>query len=286
MYRWLIGVLMAVLFPLYPLMGQEAARISPKEAEAAAYWNGFDFRQASLIPLEEKMENFIMDYLQLLNEIPADRAARCIGDMMHEAAADSTCFARMLEIYEIFLTDRTSPVYNEELMKAVLQKALSESVLGDIDKVRPSMTLELLSKNSVGTKATDFECTFSNGKNGRMTDIVSDYLLLFFYDPDCDHCEEAIADLSASAEIAGYIEKGKLRILAVYPDGQTEAWKSYDAIPSTWLNACDTSMKLRDEELYDLMDTPTIYLLDKRRFVLKKNILPAKLLPVLKEVLD
>lgn len=285
--RWVLSLFVFEFLSVGFLSAQDKEVRETSAADTALhYWDQFDFKNTSLTPLEEEMETFIQDYLQLLNQLPENRAASLMEDMMHSAAADSTSFARLVEIYETFLTDRNSPVYNEPLMRVVLQKALDEPVLGEIDKVRPTMLLELLSKNREGMKAADFDCTFSDGSSRKMTSLAADYLLLFFYDPDCDHCEAAIAALSASSEISTFLQSGKLKILAVYPDEDIEAWKTYSSsIPDSWMNCYNASLVIRDDELYDLMETPTIYLLDKEHKVIHKNIHPDKVIDVLNKAI-
>ena len=66
---------------------------------------------------------------------------------------------------------------------------------------------------------------------------------------------------------------GKLKILAFYPDEDTQAWKAREAvIPPGWINARDASAGLVVKgELYAIRAIPSLYLLDGRKRVLLKD---------------
>lgn len=100
--------------------------------------------------------------------------------------------------------------------------------------------------------------------------------MLFFYEPGCSSCEEAIAEMKSNPGLNSVIENGGLKILAIYPDGNEEIWEDYqNQIPNNWINAIDKDQVIVTKNLYMIKATPTIYLLDKhKKVILKDSYLP------------
>ena len=68
------------------------------------------------------------------------------------------------------------------------------------------------------------------------------------------------------------IARGKVKVLAVYPDEDMKAWRDYlPHFPSAWINAYDADLKIKSAELYDLKAIPTLYLLDSNKTVMLRD---------------
>ena len=105
-----------------------------------------------------------------------------------------------------------------------------------------------------------------------LSDIKADYLLLFFYNPDCHACQEISRQMESSFLINEFSKSNKLKILAVYPDEDLDAWKEHVSVmPKDWINSYDKSVSLKNDEIYDLKAIPTLYLLNKEKKVLLKD---------------
>lgn len=103
--------------------------------------------------------------------------------------------------------------------------------------------------------------------------VKADYLLLFFYNPDCHACKEITDQLAASPVVNAWIKDNKLKILAVYPDEDLDAWKNHISyMPASWINSYDSTVSLKNDEIYDLKAIPTLYLLDKDKKVILKDV--------------
>jgi len=236
------------------------------------YWDNFDFTDTAYINLPKITEQAFADYIQVLSHTTPGHPGKSIHKMLHEAEKDTAIYSYFISLYEKYLYEPNSPLRNEELYIPVLEYILNSSTVGDIYKVRPAYLLELINKNRLGKKANDFTYTLTNGKRSRLYDIKADYTILYFYNPDCETCNDLTRQLSQSSLLNALLDKKKLIILAVYPDEDLAAWKNHiSEIPVKWINAYDDSMKLENEEIYDLKAIPTIYLLDKNKTVLLKD---------------
>ena len=237
------------------------------------YWDKFDFTDTTLIHLPEIMEQATSNYIDMMKYVPAEVASSSIKDMMNKASADSTMFACFAGLYEKYLYDPNSPMRDESLYIYVLEAVLEAPVLDEVSKIRPAHLLELALKNRVGEPATDFTYTLADGKKGTLYHTKADYLLLFFYNPDCHACKEITDQLAASPLVTEWIKNNKLKILAVYPDEDLEAWKNHISyMPAGWINSYDSTVSLKNDEIYDLKAIPTLYLLDKDKKVVLKDV--------------
>ena len=155
---------------------------------------------------------------------------------------------------------------------AVLEYITESSSLSDVEKIRPAHLLELSLKNRIGTPAADFTYTLANGQTEKLYNIKADYLLLFFNNPDCHTCQEITRQMESSFLINEFSNNNKLKILAVYPDEDLNAWKEHISVmPKDWINSYDKSVSLKNNEIYDLKAIPTLYLLNKEKKVLLKD---------------
>ena len=162
---------------------------------------------------------------------------------------------------------------DESLYIYVLDAVLEAPFLDEVSKIRPAHLLELALKNRVGEPATDFTYTLVDGKKGTLYRTKADCLLLFFYNPDCHACKEITDQLAASPFVTEWIKNNKLKILAVYPDEDLEAWKKHISyMPASWINSYDSAVSLKNDEIYDLKAIPTLYLLDKDKKVVLKDV--------------
>lgn len=237
------------------------------------YWDKFDFMDTTLIHLPEITEQAISNYIDLMKYVPAEEASSSIKDMMNRASADSMMFVYFAGLYEKYLYDANSPMRDESLYIYVLDAVLEAPVLDEVSKIRPAHLLELALKNREGDPAADFTYTLADGKKGTLYHIKADYLLLFFYNPDCHACKEVTDQLAASPIVTEWIKNDKLKVLAVYPDEDLEAWKSHISYMSaSWINSYDSTVSLKNDEIYDLKAMPALYLLDKDKKVILKDV--------------
>ena len=127
--------------------------------------------------------------------------------------------------------------------------------------------------NRVGAVAADFVYTLPSGAQKRMHDIRSPYTLLLFYNPDCHGCAETLAAMKASPVLNDPRIMQQVKILAFYPDEDREVWAQHqEVIPTAWINSYDKDLTVLTKELYDLKAMPTLYLLDKDKKVLLKDV--------------
>ncbi len=98
----------------------------------------------------------------------------------------------------------------------------------------------------------------------------ADYLMLFFWDPDCGHCEKEARTLKRHYKELK--EKG-LKIYAIYTGNDIDLWK--ETIKklgiSDWIHVIN-GLNIDYHDLYDINTKPILFLLDKEKKIMAKEI--------------
>ena len=190
---------------------------------------------------------------------------------------------KVMEQMEHYFYDPNSPVLDEEIYLRALDGMLAAKSLTDVDKMQYEYQHRICSLNRVGTPAADFKFEQVKGKRGSLYGIKGDYTLIFFNNPGCNACKEILETIQASA-LEGMVSNGKLKILAMYIDGDVEAWeKNRGRYPEEWIYAHDAQMILRDNNIYGLRAIPSLYLLDKEKRVILKDAPVGKVISYLQQ---
>jgi len=238
----------------------------------AGYWKGYDFHDSTNINTPEKGEQSLVNFINLFPQTTPDIVSAAIKTMLAEAKEDPKAYAFFLMQYEKYLYDPNSPVRNDMYYEPVLEFKLDSTKLTATEKIKTETLLALLRKNMPGSTAADFSYVLSTEQSGSLATLASPFTVLFFYEPGCSHCEEAIEQLRNHAALNSRIANKQLTFLAIYPFEGKDIWKDYQAkIPINWLNAFDEKEEVLKKGKYDLKATPTIFLLDEQKKVILKD---------------
>ena len=239
------------------------------------YWEQFDFADTTLVNNRDVTEQGFVNFIALLadgttpEELTRESLANwCAGFVGKEHARQV-----LTQTADSYLFNPNSPFYNEGLYGLYLETMLG--VLPQTDAVRSSyqFKLELVRRNNPGDRATDFTYYLPDGTRRTLaaTPTKNDRLLLMFYDPECESCHEVLLQMAADTALAEAVRAGKLSVLAVYTEGNEEAWrKALPDMPGGWTVGTDREA-VKTGALYDLKAMPSLYLLDGSKTVLLKD---------------
>lgn len=250
---------------------------------AEHYWDKFDFSDTTFCNKPDITEQAYANYLDILRYVDPTVAQQSAAQLIKRAEVDSTMFDYFVMLSDKYLYDPNSPFRNDELLIPTLECIVASPLLDEAEKIRPQSQLDMAQKNRIGQKANDFRYTLHDGRTGRMYSIEADYLLIFINNPDCPACKEIREQICASPMLSEMIERGVMKVLAIYPDEDITAWLNYrHNIPASWINSYDKQLRMRDEELYDLKAIPSLYLLDAEKRVMLKD---CNLVPQIEEAI-
>lgn len=239
---------------------------------AKNYWMHFDFSDTTYIHLPKVTEQAFINYIKGLKLTGKERACGYITEMMKAAETDSLVFHYFAGLAEKYLYDLNSPFQNEQLYIPVLKALVNSKQTNDTDRIRFEALFTMALKNQPGSIATDFTYTLADGEKKQLLNFQSPYVLLFFNDIDCEKCQQTMKYLAESGIVNALLKKNILKILSIYTQSDVENWRrKLSNMPANWENVYDAGSQISSDELYDLKAMPTLYLLDKEKYILLKD---------------
>ena len=217
----------------------------------------------------------IRQYAAEIYYLQPDAAAKLADELLTKARVNPVTYHCFFDNLEAILGTLKSPYFTEEIYITMLRNALSYE---KIEKKRVNyyqQLLDLHSKNLPGTKIPDFQVLWSDSSKSSIYDIESEYILLYFQNPDCPTCTEVRGKLAVNEDVNRAIESGKLKVVTIYFEDDRALWDRYlrnNANPK-YLHGWDYKNEINSKNLFDLRIIPYMFLLDKDKVVLKKDMM-------------
>ena len=138
-----------------------------------------------------------------------------------------------------------------------------------------------LMANQIGQPAPNLEMVDSSGALRPLYGVDAAYTVICFWDPTCSHCKEVVPKLDSIFK-AKWQREG-VKLYGVMVDGGREAWLQFikDHNLSDWMHVYETKEHQEATEkagqpgyrqLYDVYQTPILYLLDKDKRIIAKKL--------------
>lgn len=103
------------------------------------------------------------------------------------------------------------------------------------------------------------------------------YVILWFWDPDCHHCQEQSAELKALYDSLQTAPDRRFEVYAVGYDSDVDKWKRYvKEHDFRWVNVGGPHVNIDYQEAYNVHGAPTMIILDWHRDIIMNKVLPAK----------
>jgi hypothetical protein len=140
----------------------------------------------------------------------------------------------------------------------------------------------MLMSNLIGEQAADLQMVDSNGVSKPLYKVNADYTVVCFWDPTCGHCRVQVPRLDSIYNAKWKNENVKMYgVLTETKDLQQ--WKDFirEHNMKNWINVYETeaqrkivedSKQASYKQLYDVIQTPTLYLLDKDKKIIAKKL--------------
>ena len=103
------------------------------------------------------------------------------------------------------------------------------------------------------------------------------YVILWFWDPDCHHCQEQSEELKKLYD--DMVAKGEKRfeVYAVGYESDVEKWKNYvKEHKFNWVNVGGSNVNIDYQEAYNVHGAPTMIILNEKRDIIMNKVLPVK----------
>lgn len=238
---------------------------------AKHYWDSFNWNDTRWATETSALEGAFMFWAGLLGKMPETDAARLSGALLRKVDFHPDIQLLLLDAAGYFWQHPGSVFRNEELLIPMLEAAIAAPGIGDMYKVHLRARLASVLKNSPGMRATDFTYTTGDDTKGTLHGLRAEYTLLMFYNPGCPECERIEEYILCSEVFASLIASGRLKVLAIYPGKDVEAWRErLPQMPADW-TVGHALMEKGGRGAYDLPGIPALYLLDRDQTVLVRN---------------
>ncbi len=246
------------------------------------YWDNISFTDDRLIrtPIfEPKLERYYKD----LVSPEADSINREIDYMLVYSRTNKDMFkfllvyftqkyinpeymgqdAVFIHLFEKYINTGQADFFTEKYRKFVDDRAYS------------------IMANLIGQPAANLEMTDTSGNVKSLYEIPANFILVCFWDPTCSHCKETIPKVDSIYQAKWKYEG--LQVYAVMVDGGQENWRNFIRAHNLgeWVNVYQTTAQHDAvaaagrpdyRQLYDVYQTPVLYLLDKEKRIVAKKL--------------
>lgn len=238
-----------------------------------AYWDDIDFNDARLLRtpvIQNKLKQYIDKYT-----IQHPDSLKISIDFLMNNVANSPEFykyfanwiALNFEPTETKLMDSQAIYVHMVKNYFTTEKAVwsSPAELQGLNQRATEMELSL-----VGLKAPDVVSTNPRGQQKSIYEMKQDYIVVYMYNPDCEHCQEETPKLKAFYDSW---KRNGLGVFAIAIDTDDAKWNEYinKVGIQEWVNVHDpTNKSIYGKYFVDV--TPELYLLNPDRKIIGKNL--------------
>ena len=163
----------------------------------------------------------------------------------------------------------------EDLYLALLKDALAYEKTDNTRRVRCESELAHLDKNLAGSKLPNFNIELPDGTRTTLYDVPAPYMLLYFQHPECPTCSKAREMMKDYPILNEAVRTGKVVVLTVYFEDDKAVFEKFlknEANPA-WMHSWNYDHEIEDKELFYLARIPYMFLIDKDKKVIRKDIL-------------
>lgn len=234
------------------------------------YWDNFDFADARTMNtpfLEPKLERYFKNLVVQVPDSVIKDADALVGKTKGNPDAKTYVAYYITNMYENPTTVGTEAVWVHMAEKYYLsgQMNIGEDTKKRIAEKVASMKPLLVNKTFPALSLTD-----PTGKKVSPQTIAANYTILFFYAPTCGHCKEA------SPKLKEFYDKNKdkgVKVMAISTEHDQKEWKSFiDTYHlGELINGFDALKEIDFNRKFDVVSTPTVYVLDKNKKIIARK---------------
>ena len=246
------------------------------------YWKGISFTDDRIIRtpiLEPRLDKY---YRDLVAPDP-DSINREVDYMLLMSRTNPEMF-KYLMVY--FVQKYINPEFMGQdavfvhLFEKYINTGQAEFFTEQYKKIMSDRAYSLMA-NLIGNPAANLDMVDSAGKPVQLYEVKAEFTVICFWDPTCSHCKEIVPRVDSLFK-AKWKAEG-VKIFGVMVDGGRESWLKFikENNLKDWIHVYQTDAQ-RDEDtkanrpnyrqLYDVYQTPVLYLLDRDKRIIAKKL--------------
>ncbi len=236
------------------------------------YFDNVDFSDERLLRTPV-YHSRLMKYMKKMTPQIPDSINRSADHVIEKAKANKEMFRYTL--HKIINTYETSKIMGMDAVFVHLaEKYYMTNQAYWVDSVQLYKISERVRKLKpilIGKQAPPiYHIKDRNGKLIPLYSVDAEYLILIFWDPDCGHCKKEMPVIRDVYE--KYKDKG-VKAYAVCTEVERDKWIAFmDEYHFSWIDVADFDFRSPFREMYDISSTPKVFLLDKDKKIIAKQI--------------
>ena len=257
------------------------------------YWDGINFMDGRIIrtPIfERKLKTYFENYVPPI----ADSIIQEVNWMMALGRNDKEMFQFLIGY---FVDNYYAPkiMGQDKVFLHIYQRYFATNQVNWLSEKQMKQISDrayMIMANQLGDHAAELNLVDTAGKPQRLYDLSANYSIVVFWDPDCGHCQTEIPKLDSLYESKWKSQNVKIYAVMVNELSVSKWGKFINEHAPSWIHVHQTNeMKAEEEkakqpnyhQLYDIRTTPSLFLLDKEKRIIAKNISLEDLDKVLQE---
>ncbi len=233
-------------------------------------WN--DPRIFNTMVGEDKMTDYINFVYQWDR---ADLDTFIIRDLKKAASINKDSYLNFFDRLERDLGYYMSNYKVEHTYIKMLQEILTHKDIEEVRRIFYEHELATINKNLDGSIAPDFNFIDEKGDTTSLHKFQSNFTLLLLHNPSCSTCREVRHRISQYKVLNDAIESGKFNVLTIYLENDTNLWEQYlrSEAAKNYHHGWNFDQSIEEKSLYETRTIPYMFLLDKDKRIIRKNIL-------------
>ncbi len=245
------------------------------------FFDNFDLSDDALLRMPQPLyKEKISEYLDKLFVPQPDSVSKAIDFMVSKAKPNKDTYQYM--VMTLILKYQTPEIMGMDAVFVHLYDkyfATGEVDYWANDKFKKNVKeyADRLRKSLVGMKGANLIMQDVNLKPRSMYDIKNKYTILFIFDPDCGHCK------TETPILVDFYNKNRakfnLEVYAVSGDSSLQKMRDFiKEFKTPWITVNGPRTYVGPyQDLYDAIQTPSLYILDDKKKIIAKKIPTEKL---------
>lgn len=257
------------------------------------YWDNVNLKDHSLIYTPHLYDKMNFYFFNILYHQDADTTTKYAEKLLDKVVNDSTMLRYFIEFalpkYE---RDTKHIGWDQVFVNLVKDYYLKGKCkwASDGEIYNKRQTVDFLSQSLIGAMGQELIMADTNQSENPKDWISSHalpqkYVMLWFWDPDCNHCKKQTAELKILYDSLTAVGNKVFEVYAVGYESDVDKWKRYvrqHQLP--FINVGGPNVNIDYQEAYNVHGAPTMILLNAdRQIIMNKTLATKMVLPFIEE---
>lgn len=238
------------------------------------YWDKFPWNDPRIFnspQAEEQLHNY-GDLIYQLDRPELDTFV--VRTLQTAAKINQESYLHFYDRLEKMLGFYMSDYKVEHTYIKMLQEILTHPNIEKKRRVYYEHELQTINKNLDGTIAPDFQFINEKGDTTHLHAFASEYTLLYLHNPTCNTCRKVRSILAQNQNLQNALTQGRLKLLTIYVEHDAHIWEHFiqHEAEKNYFHGWNFDNTIENQSLYETRTIPYMFLLDKDKRIIRKNI--------------